>query len=113
MYHNLRIVYITTSSNDEATKIGRKLVEEELAACVNIIGGMKSIYRWKGEIEEAQESVLLVKTHYSKMKLLTKRVKELHCFDCPCVVSLTLTENEGNIDYIQWLLENSKESFAS
>ncbi|MBO6793031.1 MAG: divalent-cation tolerance protein CutA [Balneolaceae bacterium] len=113
MYHNLRIVYITTSNNEEAVKIGRSLVEEELAACVNIIGGMKSIYRWEGKIEEAQECVLLVKTHYSKMKLLTKRVKELHSFDCPCVVSLTLTENEGNTDYIQWLLDNSKEAFAS
>ena len=113
MYHNLRIVYITTPNNEEAERIGRLLVEEELAACVNIIRGMKSIYRLQGKVEEAQESVLLVKTHYSKMKLLTNRVKELHSFDCPCIVSLTLTENEGNMDYIEWLLENSKESFAS
>ncbi len=113
MYHNLRIVYITTSTNEEAEHIGRKLVEEELAACVNIIGGMKSIYRWEGEIIEEQETVLLVKTHYSKMKPLTTRVNELHSYDCPCVISLTLTENEGNKDYIEWLLENSKESFAS
>ncbi len=112
MYNNLRLVYITTSNDQEAKKIGRHLVQEELAACINILPGMSSIYRWKGEIVEETECVLIAKTHYSKMKQLTRRVKELHDFDCPCVISITLTENEGNRDYLDWLLKESKSELS-
>lgn len=109
MYNNLRLIYITTPTKQEARTIGRTLVEEGLAACVNIIDGMESIYAWEGKIEEAKESILIAKTHYSKVKLLTKKVKKMHSFDCPCVVSVTLTEKEGNHDYLNWLLKESRE----
>lgn len=112
MYNNLRLVYITTSNDQEAKKIGRNLVQKELAACINILPGMSSIYRWKGEIVEETECVLIAKTHYSKMKQLTRRVKELHDFDCPCVISITITENEGNRDYLDWLLKESKSELS-
>ncbi|MEQ9308258.1 MAG: divalent-cation tolerance protein CutA [Balneolaceae bacterium] len=108
MYYNLRYIHITTSNKEEARKIGRVLVEERLAACVNILDGMESIYRWKGKIEEAHETVLIAKTNYSKVRSLTNRVKELHSYDCPCIVSLTITEDEGNKEYLDWLLQESR-----
>lgn len=113
MFYNLRMVYITTSSKEEARTIGRALVEEKLAACVNIIGGMESIYRWKGEIEEANETILIAKTPYHNVKPLTKKVKEMHSYDCPCVVSLTLTEQEGNDDYLRWLIKETQSQSIS
>ncbi|HLR26650.1 MAG TPA: divalent-cation tolerance protein CutA, partial [Fodinibius sp.] len=75
MFLNLRLVYITTGSKEEAQSIGRKLVEEKLAACVNIVDGMESIYRWEGKIVEDQETILIAKTPYHNVKDLTKRVK--------------------------------------
>lgn len=109
MYRNLRFIYITAPNREEAKEIGRALVEEQLAACVNIIDGMESIYRWKGEIEEAKECVLIVKTHYSRVRKFTRRVKEMHSYACPCIVSFTLTESEGNMDYLNWIENNSRQ----
>lgn len=109
MFYNLRLVYITTNNKKEAKYIGRSLVEDKLAACVNIVDGMESIYRWKGEIVEDSETILIAKTPYHNVGELTDRVKELHSYDCPCVISLQLTEQEGNEEYQHWLLKNSKE----
>lgn len=109
MYYNLRYIYITTSSKEEALKIGRDLVEKRLAACVNIVDGMQSIFWWEGKIQESQECVLIAKTTYSKVRALTDRVKELHSYECPCVVSLTITEDEGNKDYLDWLIKESSQ----
>ncbi|HKK45505.1 MAG TPA: divalent-cation tolerance protein CutA [Balneolaceae bacterium] len=108
MFFNLRLVYITTKNKQEAKTIGKKLVEERLAACVNIVEGMESIYRWEGEIVEETETILIAKTPYHNVKELSDRVKELHSYDCPCVISLQLSEQEGNEEYQHWLLKNSK-----
>lgn len=108
MFNNLRLVYITAKDKTEAKSIGRAIVEERLAACVNIIDGMESIYRWDDKIEEAQECILIAKTPYHNVKELTERVKEMHSYDCPCVISVQLTEQEGNEEYQRWLLKNSK-----
>ncbi len=103
MFRNLRFIYVTTKNRDEAKKIGSALVEEKLAACANIIDGMESIYHWKGNIETDKETVLILKTTNHNVKRLTERVKELHSYDVPCVVSITLTEQEGNEEYLDWL----------
>jgi periplasmic divalent cation tolerance protein len=108
MFNNLRLVYITTKDKQEARSIGKTLVEERLAACVNIVDGMESIYRWEDEIQEARECILIAKTPYHNVKELTDRVKELHSYECPCVISLQLTEQEGNQEYQQWVLKNTK-----
>lgn len=108
MFYNLRLVYITTSNKEEAKDIGRTLVKENLAACVNIVDGMEAIYRWEGEIVEDEETILIAKTPYHNVKKLTNRVKELHSYDCPCVISLQLSEQEGNEEYQHWLLEESQ-----
>ncbi|MBN2732296.1 MAG: divalent-cation tolerance protein CutA [Balneolaceae bacterium] len=108
MFNNLRLVYITTKDKEEARKIGKALVEEKLTACVNIIDGMEAIYRWKGEIKEGQECILIAKTPYHIVKDLTQRVKQLHSYDCPCVISLQLSEQEGNEAYQQWLIQETQ-----
>jgi periplasmic divalent cation tolerance protein len=109
MFNNLRLVYITTEDEQEAEKIGKTLVEEHLAACANIIGGVQSFFRWKGEVQEAKECILFVKTPYHNVAELTDRVKQLHNYDCPCIVSLQLTEQEGNEAFQQWVIEETKE----
>ncbi|MDX1671651.1 MAG: divalent-cation tolerance protein CutA [Balneolaceae bacterium] len=108
MFYNLRLVYITTKDKKEARKIGRKLVEERLAACVNIIDNMESIYWWDGSVEEAEECILIAKAAYHNVKPLTEKVKELHSYDCPCVVSFNMSEQEGNEEYMRWLLKESR-----
>lgn len=108
MFYNLRLVYITTRDREEARSIGRELVESRLAACVNIVDGMESIYRWKGEIKEERECILIAKTPYHNVNKLTRRVRELHSYDCPCIISLQLAEQEGNEEYQQWLLDETR-----
>ena len=107
MYYNLRMVYITTPTKTVAKELGRLLLENRLAACVNILDGMESMYWWKGELVEEQECVLLVKTHYSRMKKLTTLVNEQHPYECPCIISYTITEDEGSADYREWLYNES------
>jgi len=103
MFKNLRLVYITTPDREEAQKIGRTLVQERLAACVNIVDGMHSMYWWEDRIEEADECILIAKTTLRYINKLTQRVKELHSYDCPCVITFTLNEQEGNAEYLDWL----------
>ena len=113
MFYNLRMVYITTKDREEAKKIGRTLVEEKLAACVNIIDGMEAIYHWEGELKEEKEAILIAKTPFHNVKPLTERVKKLHSYDVPCVVSLTLTEQEGNDRYLRWLIRETRNQTIS
>lgn len=104
MFRSLRLVYITVKDREEARNIGSDLVKKKFASCVNIIDGMESIYRWKGELVTDTECILIAKTTYSNVSRITKRVKELHSYDVPCVISLTLAEQEGNEEYLDWLL---------
>lgn len=97
------IVYITTSSKEESTRIGKKLVQERLSGCVNIPNDVKSFYYWEGNIEEDTESVLLVKTKTSKVEKIIKRVKELHSYENPCIVALPIIN--GSPEYLNWLNE--------
>ena len=94
-------VYITTGSREEAITIGRDLVEEKLAACVNILDGMASIYLWEGEVEKMDEAVLIAKTLSVKVDSLTKRVKMLHSYDCPCIVELPVEVKDQ--PFLSWI----------
>ncbi len=97
------IVYITAASLEEAKKIGKTLVEERLAACVNIFP-IQSIFRWKEKIDEANEFGMIVKTKSKKIKEIEQRVKELHSYEIPCVVSFRM--DEGSDDYLEWIEES-------
>ena len=93
--------YITVASRKEAESIAHALVEERLAACANMIEGMRSIYRWKGAVEGAQEIILIAKTRRDLLDSLTERVRALHSYECPCVVGLPVLG--GNPDYLEWI----------
>lgn len=108
MFNNLRLVYITTKNKEEAREIGKTLVEEKLTACVNIVDGMESIYRWDGEVKTDNECILIAKTPYHNVKELTQRVKEMHSYECPCIISLQLAEQEGNMEYQRWLIKETQ-----
>lgn len=99
------VVYITTSTRNEAQQIGKALVSERLAACVNIIDKMHSIYWWEDQIQEDEETVLIAKTSEGKMEALTDRVKNLHSYSCPCVIALPI--KAGNQDYLNWILKET------
>ena len=101
---DIRFVYMTAGSLAEARTIGRELVESGLAACVNILPGMQSVYRWEGKIEEATEVVMIAKTTAPRVPALTAKVKSLHSYDCPCVVSLKV--EEGYQPFLDWIAAN-------
>jgi len=94
------IIYITAGDMPEARNIGRILVEERLAACANIFP-ITSIFRWKGNIEEASEFGIIIKTRTEKVKEIEKRVKEIHSYEMPCVVSFKI--DDGSLDYLEWI----------
>ena len=102
----INFVYMTAGSKDEAGAIGKALVELKLAACVNIIDGMRSIYSWEGKIQEDAEVILIAKTREALVPELTEKVKELHSYDCPCIVSLPVSG--GNKAFLDWIAETVK-----
>ena len=84
------LLYMTAGSAEEARRIGAALVDERLAACVNVIDGMTSIYRWEGALHNDSEAVLIAKTRRALVDDVVARVKALHSYSCPCVVALPI-----------------------
>ena len=99
-------VYITCRDVDEARRIGSALVESRLAACANILPAMESIYWWQGTLEQAHEAVLIVKTRAVHVRELTRKVKELHSYEVPCVVAFPV--EGGNEDFLSWVKKETK-----
>ena len=101
-------VHITTATREEAQKIADALVEERLVACVNIVADVFSIYRWQGKVVREPECLLLAKTTGKKFDALIKRVKELHSYECPCIIATPIVE--GSKDFLSWLEEETSPS---
>lgn len=100
------LIYTTYPSLVEASKAGRALVETGLSACVNIIPGMHSIYRWEGKIEQNEEIVMIVKTRASLVQRIVGAVKRSHAYEMPAV--LVLPVSGGNQSYIDWILAETE-----
>ena len=100
------VIFVTCSSRKEARAIADNLVGSKLAACVNIIGNMNSLYMWEGEIQDDQEVVLIAKTREDRVEELTEKVKSIHSYDCPCIVSLPILN--GNRAFLDWIRESIK-----
>ena len=98
---SLCMIYVTAPTREEATTIGRALVSEKLAACVNVLGEARSIYRWRGAVEEANEIVLVAKTRQALVDRALARIKELHSYDVPCAVAYGMVAGLG--DYLDWI----------
>ena len=94
-------VYAIFADVDEAERIGRAMVEERLAPCVNILGPVRSIYRWKGVVETAHEVAAIFKTTDERAGLLITRIGALHSYDVPCVAAWPIANILG--DYADWV----------
>ena len=99
------VVFITAPNEEEAAKISHALVEARLVGCVNIVRGIRSVYRWEGRIEDEGEVLMIAKTRGELFEPLTKKVKELHPYTVPEVIALPIIE--GSADYINWLKEET------
>ena len=97
------VVFITASNEDEAAKISRAVVEARLAACVNIVKDIRSIYSWQGKIEDEKEVLMILKTQKTLFDSLMKKVKELHSYTVPEIIALPITS--GSEEYLKWLRE--------
>jgi len=98
-----RLVICTFPDADRAAAVGRTLVEERLAACMNVLPGARSIYRWQGKVCDEPEAVALLKTTAARFDALRARLIELHPYDCPEVLALVV--DDGNPAYLAWLAE--------
>lgn len=90
----------------EGPRIARALVEERLAACVNVVPGVRSFYRWQGKLYDDMESTLLIKTIAGKVAALTARVREIHPYELPEVIALPVQPGEGEAAYHAWVRES-------
>ncbi|HAR34314.1 MAG TPA: divalent-cation tolerance protein CutA [Desulfobacter sp.] len=97
----IRFVYMTAGNMDEASQIAKTLVQRRLAACVNIIDGMRSVYEWKGTLQEEREVVMIAKTRADCLPDLVEAVKGMHSYDCPCIVGLDVLD--GNNAFLDWI----------
>jgi len=99
-----KLVVSTAGSKEEASEIATALVEERLAACVNIVGPIDSVYRWKDGVESAQEFLLLIKTTASRALAVTARLQELHSYDLPEAIVVSI--EGGSSRYLTWIAES-------
>jgi len=95
------MVYMTAASQAEALSIAEALVEAKLAACVNVLGEVQSVYRWQGQVEKAVEVAFVAKSRASLFAALQDKVKSLHSYDAPCIVAYPMAD--GSAPYLGWI----------
>ena len=100
------ITFSTCKDLRQANRIARTLVKEKLAACVNILPGVASIYAWEGKVEEGKEVLLVIKSRAALSKKLAARVQALHSYSVPEVVTIPIAS--GNPDYLRWVRESTR-----
>jgi periplasmic divalent cation tolerance protein len=101
-----RIVLSTAGSEDEARKIAQHLVEHQLAACVNIIPHVESIYRWQGKMESSREWLLLIKTMQAQFSAVRDAIRQLHSYALPECISIAI--DDGSTAYLEWMQQSVK-----
>lgn len=100
------IILITAGSEEEAEKIARTLVAEQLAACVNVVSPIRSIYRWEGKVQDDREWLLFIKTQQTRFAAVEARVKTLHSYQVPEVIALPVVD--GSEKYLGWVKSETK-----
>ena len=98
------VIFITAANIKEAERIASALVKEKLAACVNIVEGIKSLFWWQGKVDRSKEVLLMVKSRKSKISKIIRRVKSLHSYEVPEIIALPIVAGEPN--YLKWLNES-------
>jgi periplasmic divalent cation tolerance protein len=99
------IVFVTAPGAEEAAKMAEAVVEERLAACVNIVGGVESIYRWEGKVTRDREVLMIIKTTAERYAELERRIKELHSYTTPEVVAIEI--ERGSQPYLDWIRDST------
>ncbi len=94
-------VYATASDAAEAERIGEAIVDERLAACANVIDGMRSIFRWQGSVQKGREAILILKTREDLFDELKQRIVELHSYELPCIVAMPIAM--GHEPFLDWV----------
>ncbi|UCC66990.1 MAG: divalent-cation tolerance protein CutA [Deltaproteobacteria bacterium] len=97
------VIFVTAASEQEGAEIGRTLVGEGLAACANIIPQVRSVYRWKGEIWDEAETLLIIKSREELFERIRSRIRELHSYEVPEIIAIGL--DKGDVDYLKWIEE--------
>ena len=100
------IAFVTCPNIKEARNIAARLVKERLAACVNILSGVESLFWWQGKVDSAQEVLLVIKTRKPLFKKLEKLVKSLHSYSVPEIISIDISA--GSREYLGWIKESTK-----
>lgn len=100
------VVLVTAPTPDRAAEIARALVEERLAACGNVVPGLRSIYRWEGKVQDDAEALLLLKTTRDRFEALRERILALHPYDVPEVIALPV--EAGSAPYLAWLASETR-----
>ncbi len=95
------VVFSTASSAEEAEKVARSLVEARLAACVNVVPGLRSYYRWQGKIEDSAEFLLVIKSAREHFEALCTLIKKLHSYEVPEVIAVPVVD--GTRNYLNWM----------
>ncbi|KAJ8762444.1 hypothetical protein K2173_007883 [Erythroxylum novogranatense] len=101
------VVYVTVPNREAGKKLADSIIKEKLAACVNIVPGILSVYQWQGEVQTDSEELLIIKTRQSLLEALTEHVKANHEYDVPEVISLPITG--GSIPYLEWLKSSTRD----
>jgi periplasmic divalent cation tolerance protein len=99
------VVFVTTANEENAAAIGRALVEERLAACANLVGPIRSIYRWQDAVEDAVEHLLIIKTRARLFLALEARIKQLHPYQVPEIIAVNI--EQGSAQYLDWINEST------
>jgi periplasmic divalent cation tolerance protein len=102
------VVFVTVNGEEEGRRIAGAIVEESLAACVNIVPSIRSIYKWEGSIEDEEESLLIIKTVKGRLEDLKKTIAEIHSYDTPEVIALPV--EGGSDDYLNWVRNETGKS---
>lgn len=102
------VVFVTTASEEEAVRIGRSLVEAKLAACANVLPGVRSIFRWEGTVSEEREALLVVKSRGELFEELAALIKGLHSYKVPEIIAFSIVQ--GSPDYLSWIRDETRKS---
>jgi periplasmic divalent cation tolerance protein len=100
------LIYVTAASDEQARTIAGALVTERLAACANLLPGMTSMFWWEGRVQEESEVTIILKTRNDLVERLTERVRELHSYDCPCIVAVPIIG--GSRAFIDWIIAETR-----
>lgn len=102
-----QLVFCTVPDRETGQRLARTLVEERLAACVNLLPGIASVYRWQGKVEDSEECLLLIKSRAALFTALRDRIVALHPYELPEIIGVPL--NAGSAAYLNWINENTRE----